>query len=71
MGDRNKLIEWQDKFHEHMAKEFTELERGESAAVTKRKHIPIWLYKQGNRLTEQIEQVKREIFVSKVLVSAS
>ncbi|MHB1405607.1 MAG: MobV family relaxase, partial [Desulfitobacteriaceae bacterium] len=33
MGDRNKLIEWQDKFHEHMAKEFTELERGESAAV--------------------------------------
>ncbi|MHB8062478.1 MAG: MobV family relaxase [Ruminiclostridium sp.] len=35
MGDRNKLIEWQDKFHEHMIKEFTELERGESATVTK------------------------------------
>lgn len=61
MGDRNKLIKWQDKFHEHMAKEFTELERGESAAVTKRKHIPTWLYKQANRLTEQMEQMKREI----------
>lgn len=44
-----------------MAKEFTELERGESAAVTKRKHIPTWLYKQANRLTEQMEQIKREI----------
>jgi hypothetical protein len=61
MGDRNKLIEWQDKFHEHMSKEFSELERGESAAVTKRKHIPTWLYKQANRLTEQMEQMKREI----------
>jgi integrase len=61
MGDRNKLIEWQDKFHEHMAQEFSELERGESAAITKRKHIPTWLYKQANRLTEQMEQMKREI----------
>ncbi len=61
MGDRNKLIGWQDKFHEHMAQEFTELERGESAAVSKRKHIPTWLYKQANRLTEQMEQMKREI----------
>jgi hypothetical protein len=61
MGDRNKLIEWQDKFHEHMSKEFSELERGESAAVTKRKHIPTWLYKQANRLTEQMEQMKQEI----------
>jgi len=44
-----------------MAQEFTELERGESAAVSKRKHIPTWLYKQANRLTEQMEQMKREI----------
>lgn len=51
----------QDKFHEHMAQEFTELERGESAAVTKRKHVPTWLYKQANRLTEQMEQMKMEI----------
>jgi hypothetical protein len=44
-----------------MAKEFTELERGDSAAVTKRKHVPTWLFKQANRLTEQMEQMKREI----------
>lgn len=61
MGDRNKLIEWQDKFHEHMAQEYTELERGESAAITKRKHIPTCLYKQANHLTEQMEQMKVEI----------
>ncbi|MEG1631194.1 MAG: MobV family relaxase [Hydrogenoanaerobacterium sp.] len=40
MGDRNKLIEWQDKFHDHMAAEFPNLQRGESAAITKRKHVP-------------------------------
>jgi len=59
MGDRNKLIEWQDKFHEHMSKKFSDLERGESAAVTKRKHIPTWLYKHANRLTEQMEQMEQ------------
>ncbi len=31
MGDRNKLIEWQDKFHDHMALLFPSLERGQSA----------------------------------------
>jgi len=61
IGDRNKLVEWQDKFHDYMSKEFPELERGESAAVTKRKHVPTWLFKQANRLTEQMEQMKREI----------
>jgi len=33
----------------------------ESAAITKRKHVPTWLFKQANRLTEQMEQMKREI----------
>ena len=61
MGNRNKLIEWQDKFHDHMAAEFPDLERGQSAADTRRKHVPTWLYKQAHRLTEQMEQMKREI----------
>lgn len=61
MGDRNKLIEWQDKFHDHMAEQFPELERGQSAASTKRKHIPTWLYKQAHRLTQQMTELQDEI----------
>lgn len=61
MGNRNKLIEWQDNFHDYMAMEFPELERGQAAAVTKRKHIPTWLYKQAHRLSEEMEQIRREV----------
>lgn len=61
MGNRNKLIEWQDKFHDYMAEEFPELERGQAAAVTKRKHIPTWLYKQAHRLSEEMEQIRQEV----------
>lgn len=61
MGNRNKLIEWQDKFHDYMAEEFPELERGQAAAVTRRKHIPTWLYKQAHRLSEEMEQIRQEV----------
>ena len=44
IGGRDKLVEWQDKFHDHMAVEFPDLERGQSATVTRRKHIPTWLF---------------------------
>ena len=61
MGDRSKLVEWQDKFHDYMAEKFPELERGQAAAVTKRKHIPTWLYKQSHRLTDEMKEIRREI----------
>ena len=61
MGGRDELVEWQDKFHDHMAAEFPDLERGKAAAVTKRKHIPTWLYKQAHRLTNEMEQIRSEI----------
>ena len=61
IGNRNKLVEWQDKFYDHMAAEFSLLERGESAAVTKRKHVPTWLFKQANRLTEEMSAIQNEI----------
>ena len=61
IGNRSKLVEWQDKFHEHMSAMFPELQRGEPAAETKRKHIPTWLFKQANRLTEQMAAMKNEI----------
>lgn len=61
MGGRDKLIQWQDKFHDHMAAEFPTLERGQAAAVTRRKHIPTWLYKQSHRLTEEMAQIRTEL----------
>ena len=54
-------MEWQDKFHDHMAAEFPDLERGQSAAVTRRKHIPTWLYKQSHRLTDEMKQIRTEL----------
>ena len=61
IGGQDKMVEWQDKFHDHMAAEFPELERGQSAAVTRRKHIPTWLYKQSHRLTQEMVEIRAEL----------
>ena len=61
IGNRDSLIKWQDKFHEHMSAIFPELERGEPAAETKRKHMPVRIYKQAVRLTEEMALIKNEI----------
>ena len=58
IGNRVKLTAWQDKFHEHMSEVFPELERGEPAVETKRKHIPVRLFKQATALTAQMEQIR-------------
>ena len=61
IGNRQKLVEWQDKFHDHMAQMFPELQRGEPAIDTKCKHVPTWLFKQANRLTEEMSAIRDEI----------
>lgn len=64
LGNRAQLSQWQDEFHAHMSKAFPVLQRGESALVTKRRHIPTWLFKQSVDLTRQqraIEQAVSEI----------
>jgi len=66
LGNRAQLSRWQDEFHSHMNRTFPILQRGESALVTKRKHIPTWLFKQSIDLTRQqraIEQAISEIGV--------
>lgn len=66
LGNRAQLSKWQDEFHAHMSRAFPALQRGESALVTKRKHIPTWLFKQSIDLTRQqraIEQAISEIGV--------
>lgn len=66
LGNRAQLSRWQDEFHAHMKKTFPVLKRGESALVTKRKHIPTWLFKQSVSLIKQqkaIEQAVSEITI--------
>jgi len=58
LGDRVKLTGWQDKFHAYMSEWFEDLERGEPAIETKRKHIPVRLFKQASRLIQQRDEIK-------------
>ena len=50
LGNQKSLSEWQTAYHAHMSARWPELERGESSMITKRKHIPTWLFKLGGRL---------------------
>ena len=50
IGNRKKLVWWQDEFWKHMAKKYPDLERGESASKTGRQHIPPRFYKEAVHL---------------------
>ena len=58
IGNRVQLTKWQDMFFAHMVKAFPDLERGESASVTGRRHIPTRVFKQAVHLTRQAEQIQ-------------
>ena len=53
IGNRTQLTKWQDNFFTHMVKAFPDIERGESASRTGRKHIPTRVFKQAVRLNRQ------------------
>ena len=57
IGNRKNLVKWQDEFWQHMAKQYPELERGESASQTGREHIPPRIFKEMTQLTKQKEQL--------------
>ena len=57
----NKLHSEGRLFHAHMKKVFPVLKRGESALVTKRKHIPTWLFKQSVDLTRQQQAIEKAV----------
>lgn len=57
VGNRKKLTWWQDEFWKHMVKKYPDMERGESASVTGKRHIPPSLFKEAvhlNRMKKQI-----------------
>jgi len=58
IGDRNRLTQWQDDYFSYMVKAYPDLERGESASVTGRRHIPTRVFKQAANLTKQKAQIE-------------
>ena len=64
IGNRKQLVVWQDDFWKHMATKFPELERGESASLTGRTHIPTRLFKEAvhlNQLRDQLMDLLSEM----------
>ena len=61
LGNRAQLSQWQDEFHAHMKKAFPVLKRGESALVTRRKHIPTWLFKQSVSMVRQQRTIEKAV----------
>jgi len=61
LGNKAGLSKWQTDFHACMWERWPELERGISSMITKRKHIPMTLFKQAERLDKQIAAVESAI----------
>ena len=59
LGNRANLTKWQDDFFAHMAEKYPDLESGESASKTGRKHIPTRLFKQAVNLSRQAKQIEK------------
>ena len=58
IGNRANLTKWQDDFHAYMVEKYPDLERGESASKTGRKHIPTRLFKQAVNLSKQAKAIE-------------
>ncbi len=61
LGNQKSLSEWQTAYHERMSASWPELQRGESSMITKRKHIPTWLFKLGGRLDKQHGEIVKAL----------
>lgn len=53
LGNRKKMIWWQNEFWKHMHEKYPVLVRGESASETGRTHIPTHLFKEAVHLNRQ------------------
>ena len=63
VGNKKKLTQWQDEYWKYMVKKYPDFERGESASITGRTHIPPRIYKQATKLN-RLEQKLRELLSS-------
>ena len=61
IGNKKRLTQWQDEFWSYMVKKYPDFERGESASLTGRTHIPPRLFKQAARLNRQKDKLMQLI----------
>jgi len=57
LGNQATLSKWQTEYHAAMSERWPELERGISSLITKRKHIPVSVFKAADRLDRQFSEV--------------
>lgn len=70
LGNRVKLSKWQDEFHEFMVRFYPDIERGTSATLTNRKHIPSNIFKSAAKL-EKMQAEIEEVLKKTNLTNAS
>jgi len=63
VGNKKKLTQWQDEYWKHMVKKYPDFERGESASITGRTHIPPRIFKQATRM-HRLEKKLKELLSS-------
>lgn len=68
IGNRKKLIQWQDEYYEYMSVRYPELCRGESAAQTGRTHMTVQEFKE---FTKDIRKMTKLADKVEVLLSGA
>lgn len=62
IGGPRGMIAWQDKFYGHIHERYPELSRGIPVRLTKRKHLPPYLFKNAANLYEHYEEIERAVY---------
>ena len=57
IGGPKGLSEWQDRFYEHISAKYPDISRGLPREATKRKHIPIYMFKQAAELYRHYDEI--------------
>lgn len=61
VGGPPGLVKWQDRFYEHVSERYRDLSRGIPARITKRKHLPSYLFKNAADLYSHYEEIEQAI----------
>jgi len=61
IGGPQGLVKLQDMFYEHMARVYPVLKRGIPKRITKRKHLPVYLFKNADLLMEHFDEISQAI----------
>lgn len=57
IGGPKGLRDWQDRFYEHIAAKYPDISRGTPREATKRKHIPVFMFKQAAELYTHYDEI--------------